>query len=600
MLEFLRVFRPILDRTVKVRLVVAAVVAVLLSLFDFFGVILILPLVQTLDGLSTDKIPASAGFIADRLSDPTAETVAIILALMVFAAFILKAVFAILYLRWSFHFLAASEANTSKRLLRGYLSAPWTFHLERNSGELLHTANGATGMAFQGGLAPLVGTFADITVLIGVVAVLIVVDVVAAVVIGIYLTVIALVYRRILLRRASRLGEAQTMAARRTFVTAHQSLSAAKEIIVRHREDYFAREYGEARDVSAHTTAALQLLNFAPRYYLEVALIVGVAITGAVVSQTETATQAVAVLAVFLAAGFRALPSVNRLVSATNSVRSSLPALELVAADVAHLRDVPIQNAGDTEQLPPQALVFDDVSFSYERSPEPVLHELSFTIEPATEIAFVGLSGAGKTTLLDLFIGLLEPTSGAITVGGRPLAEVRVGWQLGIGYVPQSVTLLDDTIRANIAFGYEDDEVDEERLLDAVRQAQLDPFVAALPEGLLTHTGEQGVRVSGGQSQRIGIARALYHRPTTLVLDEATSSLDSHTERLITDTVDSLHGDLTIITVSHRLSTVRHADVIHFIEHGHIVGSGTFAELCETTPAFAHLATLQGLTEQLA
>jgi ABC-type multidrug transport system fused ATPase/permease subunit len=247
-------------------------------------------------------------------------------------------------------------------------------------------------------------------------------------------------------------------------------------------------------------------------------------------------------------------------------------------------------------RLGPSAVEMEDVHFRYEDAETDVLHGISLTINPGDDVGVVGSTGAGKSTLLNILLGLLDPTSGTLDVGDRPLSERRTDWQLSIGYVPQEIYLIDDTIRTNIAFGIGRDEIDRARLDEVVRIAQLGDFIGSLPEGLDTTIGEQGVRLSGGQRQRLGIARALYHRPNVLILDEATSALDSDTEARIMSTVGSMRGELTIITVSHRLSALKHCDRIYFLRAGRLAAVGTFEELNEQEPEFAQLVALAQLS----
>jgi ATP-binding cassette, subfamily B, bacterial PglK len=217
---------------------------------------------------------------------------------------------------------------------------------------------------------------------------------------------------------------------------------------------------------------------------------------------------------------------------------------------------------------------------------------VSLLIRQGDDVAIVGSTGAGKTTLLSLILGLLDATAGTVEISGAPIAQNRTEWQRSIGYVPQEIVLIDESVRANVAFGIATEKIDDEKVWEALRLAQVDGFVASLPDGLATLVGEHGVRLSGGQRQRIGLARALYHHPSVLVLDEATSSLDSSTEAKIMETITALRGRLTIITVSHRLSTLRHCDRIYFLRAGRIVSVGTFAQLSNAEPEFARLVEL--------
>jgi ABC-type multidrug transport system fused ATPase/permease subunit len=225
------------------------------------------------------------------------------------------------------------------------------------------------------------------------------------------------------------------------------------------------------------------------------------------------------------------------------------------------------------------AIKVKQVSFKYENASEPSLLSASIQVNRGEAVGLIGPSGSGKSTLVDILLGLLQPDEGEILVDDTNIASNLRSWQKSLGYVPQSIFLIDDTLRANIAFGCYKNEIDEVAIVDALKSAQLEEFVASLPEGLDTVVGERGVRLSGGQRQRIGIARALYHRPSVLVLDEATSSLDTETEHGVMQAVQALQGDKTVIIVAHRLSTVEYCDRLYRLDAGRIVDEGTFDEV---------------------
>jgi ABC-type multidrug transport system fused ATPase/permease subunit len=220
-----------------------------------------------------------------------------------------------------------------------------------------------------------------------------------------------------------------------------------------------------------------------------------------------------------------------------------------------------------------------DLNFKYEQSENLVLSNIKLKIVSGEAVGFVGQSGSGKSTLIDLMLGLLEPQSGSVLINGLSIEDVEQSWQKAIGYIPQTIFLMDDSLRRNIAIGIADKEIDELAITEALKSAQLEDFVASLPEGIDTVVGERGVRLSGGQRQRIGIARALYHRPSVLVLDEATSSLDTETEHGVMQAVQALQGDKTVIIVAHRLSTVEYCDRLYRLDAGRIVDEGTFDEV---------------------
>jgi len=226
-------------------------------------------------------------------------------------------------------------------------------------------------------------------------------------------------------------------------------------------------------------------------------------------------------------------------------------------------------------------LALDDVSFKYEAAERPSLVNFSCIFQCGKSYGIIGPTGAGKSTLLDLLLGILEPGNGRITVDGKAMSAVKDDWQCLVGYVPQSIFLFDDTIRANVALGVKDEEVDEKALAEALKAAQLSDFVNGLAAGDKTMIGERGVRLSGGQRQRLGIARALYRNPSVIVFDEATSALDNDTEAALTAAIESLRANHTLIIVAHRLTTVRNCDVLYKIENGHLAATGTYAQLCE-------------------
>lgn len=323
--------------------------------------------------------------------------------------------------------------------------------------------------------------------------------------------------------------------------------------------------------------------------------ILGIAVMCAVIFAQTNATRGTATLALFIVAGFRILPSITRVMGAITTIRVGKRGVDLVLADFGELSAPSPDGAAVGRLTMNRGLRVQHLEFRYPEAKVPALRGVSFELPVGRSLAIVGASGAGKTTLVDLILGLYRPSGGEILVDGSDIVADREAWQRCIGLVPQEVYLLDDTIAANITFGEPKDAFEPGRLAEAVSRAQLDDLIADLPEGLDTVIGERGVRLSGGQRQRIGIARALYVKPQLLALDEATSALDNETERRITDTIDSLHGELTMIVVAHRLSTVRRCDQLIFMADGQIESIGTFEEVRETNATFARLVDLGSL-----
>jgi ABC-type multidrug transport system fused ATPase/permease subunit len=355
-----------------------------------------------------------------------------------------------------------------------------------------------------------------------------------------------------------------------------QGLGGVKELLLFGREAncldaYHGHNTGVATAVSRH-----QLLQQLPRLGLE--LLAVCALAGLVIVMLltgRTLDSLLPILGLFAAAAFRLLPSANRVINAMQTIRYALPAVKVIH-DELRLSRVSVQPtaacASDIRLR--DALTLEGVSFQYPGRSDATLHEINLRIARGSCIGFIGGSGAGKSTLVDVILGLQTPTTGRVCADSVDIQKNLRGWQAHIGYVPQAIFLSDDTLRRNVAFGLTDSEIDDAAVMRAIRAAQLDEFVASLPASLGTTVGERGVRLSGGQLQRIGIARALYHDPEVLVLDEATSSLDAATERGVMAAVRTLRGRKTLIIVAHRLSTVEHCDWLYRLEAGHIVDGG--------------------------
>jgi ATP-binding cassette subfamily C protein len=298
-------------------------------------------------------------------------------------------------------------------------------------------------------------------------------------------------------------------------------------------------------------------------------------------------------LGLFAMAAVRLMPSMNRILSGLTSARYYSASVNNIYHDLKELENVP---SSPNERVVSESFSFnqsiklENISFRYHGAEKDSLKDVSLTILKGQSIAFVGPSGAGKTTIVDALLGLLEPGSGRVLVDGVNINTNLAGWQQKIGYIPQPIYLSDDTIKRNVAFGVEDDKIDDEQVWTALRAAQLEDFIVSLPDKLDTLVGEHGVRISGGQRQRIGIARALYHNPEILVLDEATAALDNETESEVTKAIEALSGTKTIIAIAHRLTTVRNFDCLFFMKDGKIVDAANFENLLQNNIDFQKMA----------
>ena len=313
-------------------------------------------------------------------------------------------------------------------------------------------------------------------------------------------------------------------------------------------------------------------------------------IVATIVVQTNELTYAIPVVGVFAVAALRILPSMSRIFSGLSQMRQSIPAIHDLYSDYV----MPGMQTEETKADGPAVsfeaeIVLKDVNYSYAGAGTAAVNDINITIKKGESVGFVGRSGAGKSTLADIILGLLIPSSGNVLVDGRDIYSNLRSWQSRLGYVPQDIYLCDGSIRDNIAFGIEPDEIDDRKIAAAIENAYLSEVVANLPEGVQTIVGEHGVRLSAGQRQRIGIARALYHEPDVIILDEATSSLDSQAEAIIADTIDNLKKDKTILIIAHRLTTVKRCHRLYLLENGVVSGVGSLDDLTESNELFKEI-----------
>lgn len=577
----------------RVRLAFVLVGSVVAAGLEIVGVASVVPLMQLLTG--SDPNTGALGTFSRYFGNPPADQLAQILAASVFSAFLVKALFTIAFRWWMTGFIAVQEAETAISLLGKYLTAPYWLHLQRSSKSFVRTMNEGVSLTYSVVVVGVASLVSESFTVISLFVVLLVVEPVPAIAAIIYFGIAGLAFDRLVRSRSIGAGKVFQESSLAMSTTAYETLHGLKEIKVRRTASYFLEKYAAERRRYGRARRLTVFVTELPRYALELVFVGGAALLTVVSLSQNNAGDTLTTLALFLAAGFRMLPSLVRIAASAQTVRTGVPGLHLLLEDMgsADLEERPLDTTSDTRRLPlTRHIAVNGVSFTYPGSGAMVLDDVSVRIAAGSSVALVGSSGAGKTTLVDVLLGLHEPTAGHVLVDDVPVHEDLAAWQRTIGFVPQDVYLLDDTVRANIAFGEDDASIDEGRLIAAIRSAQLEEHIQQMPEGLSTRIGERGARLSGGQQQRLGIARALYRQPAVLVLDEATSALDNATERRVTDVIRALHGSVTVVVVAHRLSTVISCDQVVFLADGRIEAVGTFDEVRERSPAFAHLAAL--------
>ena len=593
MIAFLSLFYPLLDRPTRRRSWFAASGLVGLAGLEALALVALVPLMQILTAPDLHSTSASVQAASDLFGDPSPESLAIALGAIVLGIYVVKAVAGILLLRWTTTFALSQETRIVHRLMSGYLHAPYKMHLERSSAEFVRTLTVSCSQVFRTGFVQALSALGDILSVVFIGLVLAITNPVIAIVAGAYFACVTLVYQRVSHRVIGRAAEQIHKEQAVDFGTIQQALTAVKEVKVRGAEDYFADEVRELRTGLVPAFRTMTLIGVTPRYVLELAMVGAAAIIAVVAFSTESVAVATATLAVFLAGGFRVLGPLNKVIFGVAQARAAIPAVEQMRSDLATVAvDDEAHDGPENEQLLLRpCITVDEVSFAYVPG-IPVLSGVSFEILQGESVGLVGGSGAGKSTLLDLLLGLLTPDAGEISIDDWPIQTVRRHWQHMIGYVPQSIALFDDTVAANVALGIPPGEVDEGQLWHALAVAQLDDVVRGLSGGVHHMIGESGVQLSGGQRQRLGVARAMYHDPKVLMFDEATSALDNETEFKLTEVLDEFRGQLTTITIAHRLSTVRRCDRLLYLEQGRLVAHGSFSEISESIPGFARMVEL--------
>ncbi|KJQ53658.1 ABC transporter ATP-binding protein [Microbacterium sp. SA39] len=493
---------------------------------------------------------------------------------------------------------ARYELEIGDRMFKAYINSSWEERSKRSVAEITRIADAGIANTMAGFLLPLMRVPSSVFTFILIIGVLFVADPMTSIIALVYLTVVALLVHFVITRRTLEAAQVNLEFSYRVAILMTEMLDALKELSLRNRLSEVADLVSTNRQRSVRARANGSFLGVVPGFVFESALIGGVILIGAVAFAQNGLAGALSSVALFAATGFRLIPAINGVQGGLVQGVASIPSARDVIGDLtAAEADMKSSQApADTMELSasPRELRLSDVRFHYPHTTEDVIRGMSLTIPLGSSLGIVGPSGAGKSTLIDLILGLSQASSGEISIDGAPLRSVLRQWRGRVGYVPQKVALFDGTIAQNVALTWTD-EVDEERVLRALERAQLGSLIASRAGGIHERIGERGVSLSGGQQQRLGIARALYTDPLVLVLDEATSSLDTKTEDEVTKSIRSLQGEVTLISVAHRLSTIKDYDRVCYLDEGVIAASGSFHEVAKSLPAFAEQVFLAGL-----
>lgn len=523
-----------------------------------------------------------------------------VLSIIAATLLIIKTLFSVYFIRKTTFYLARRSAAISSDLIRKVLAQPLLKLQDKSIQETLFLVTSGVEAIIVGILSACVMIISDLSLLLILGLGLFVVDPTVAISSFSFFASIAWFLHRLLQVRAVYLGKENTRVTILNSEKIVEVLNSYREIIVKNRSNYYAKEISKLRFRLADLSAESNFMPNISKYVIEISMVLGAILLSALQFSINTASHAVAVLSVFLAASTRVSPAILRLqhgaIAIKTRIGSALPTLNMLeelkgasplsekidALDLEHVGFDPV-------------LEMHEVQMSYKSRNQFAIKDVNLRIHSGKMTAFVGPSGAGKTTLIDLMLGVLEPQKGKITINGINPIEAIKKWPGAIGYLPQDAVIFNSTIKENVCLGFNAEEIEDEMIWEALEVAQLKEEVMKMPSGINTLVGDKGSRISGGQRQRLAIARTFFTKPKLIFFDEATSALDGSTEANFTEAIQNLKGKVTIVVIAHRLSTVMNSDKIYYIEDGKIKGAGNFNELRQQIPDFDKQARLMGL-----
>ena len=545
------------------------------TVFELLGISTIQPLVNSI--MTPDRLiikqPYHWLYYTLRLQNSTQLVLVLIGGLILI--YLVKNAYLIFMYNRQYKYIYSNMRELSTRMMHSYLSRPYSYHTAKSTAELLRNINQDTA-DFFGVIQALVQLITEGMVVLALITYLFIKDKSITMAVGVMLGILFLAFAKIYKRSLLKMGEKNRYFEAQVTKWVQQAFGGIKEVKVMNKEDFFYDKYNEAFQGRVRSEYTYHTMITIPKPLIEFACMASLlGAAGLKIYLGNNPMYFVPTLSIFVVAAYRLLPSFNRITEYMGTIAYQKPAVSAIYTDLMEINqytsrtDKEGENGEKIKALPfADKIQIRSLSFHYPDSDRLVLDHITFDIHKNTSVAFIGQSGAGKTTMADIILGVLTPTDGCVMADQIDIEGHLDEWHRTIGYIPQNIYLMDDTIAANIAFGVPEDQVDNERIQKAIDRAQLTDVIKQLPDGINTKVGERGVRFSGGQRQRIGIARALYNEPQILVLDEATSALDNETEQAVMEAIDALHGEMTLIIIAHRLSTIRNCDEIYRIADG--------------------------------
>ena len=587
----------------KRKIFTATTVQVALSFLDLVGVALIgIVGAISITGIQSQKPGVTTGKILSALNLETFDFYTQVIALSTLSVIFLvgRTALSMLFTRKYLRFLGNRSALITSALFSKLISQSILEVQRRSTQETLFLLTEGVRRITVGVLGNFVFLVADLSLLTVLTLGLFFVDPIVAIVTFMLFGAVAVALHFSMAKKSRDMGRISSHIAISSNRHIVEAINSYREMYVRDRKSFYAREIEVERTKLSMNDAHLAFMPMISKYVLESAVVIGAFMIAGLQFALNDARHAIGTLAIFMVAGSRIGPAIMRVQQGLLQIGTAIGSAEPTLRLVQELEGVHV-SLNTTSNLDTEHKGFDpnievtDLKFTYPDSPKVGINNVNLSLKAGQSLAIVGSSGAGKTTLVDLILGILTPSNGEVRIGGLPPTEAISKWPGGISYVPQDVAIIDGSVRQNISMGFSDELIPESQIWNALENARLLDFVNALPSGLDSHVGDQGSKISGGERQRIGIARALLSNPKLLILDEATSSLDGGTETEISDSIQLIKGKVTVVMIAHRLSTVRNADLVMYLEKGHPLIIDTFEEVRKKIPNFDAQAKLMGL-----
>lgn len=565
----------LLDRKQKTRVIGLLFMMIIGALLETVVVSMVMPLVTVIMNPSMIQENILLKTLYDTFGCSSDNQFLIIIICALIAGYIFKNVFLFFMYYAQAKFVTAGQYEMSRRLLTNFVNKPYEYYLEASTGNIIRIIQGDVGNVFAL-LNNVLQFLTELCVAFCLVVLLLVIDPVMTVSIIVILAVTMIGSKQAFKGQLNKAGTDSQHYSGMMNRWLIQSIQGIKDIKILNKEHHFIRQYEKNGEICIVAQRKNAVLSQAPRLIIEAVSMCGMlGIVAIMLASGRSIEGMLAQIAAFAMAAVRLMPSANRMNTFLNAISFLEPSLKTVCEDIdttemlKKKKEKKKRNVQPLEEIS-QVIEMKNISYTYPNSDQQLFSNVNMTIPVGKSVAIVGTSGAGKTTIVDILLGLLEPQNGQILADGIDVKTNYEGWLAKIGYIPQSIFMIDDTIKNNIAFGLSEEEIDEERIWKVLEDAQLAEHIRTLQKGIHTGIGEKGVRLSGGQRQRLGIARALYHNPEILVFDEATSALDNDTEAAIMESINKFQGEKTMVIIAHRLGTIKNCDLVYRVEDGRI------------------------------